>query len=417
MSIKYQTLLGDTSGDLTNLSIYDLDAANATFQNLILPNGAEKGYVWTSDDQGFGQWVMIPAITLAGDAVGAPGSNVVNTLAGGTIPVSNIVQLAATQTLTNKTLTAPQISNIQNGLLTNLTVPSNMVDTFVCRNTIDTLTNKTLTLPIINKISNGGTVTIPSGTDTLVTLTASQTLSNKTLIAPNISTLVNGGGTLNLPGTLMGDTIVARNTADTLTNKTLTLPVISSISNGGTVLIPSGADTLVTLTAAQVLTNKSLTLPVISSISNGGTITIPTGADALVTLTAKQTMINKTLTTPVISSILNNGLLTLPTSPDTLVGQATADTLQNKTITGTTNSVDANTLRYGSTYAVPLAGTAPATNNVLSYNGTSAVWLAPVATSSVTMGGDLSGSSSSAVVNTLANGTILVSSVATLTGS
>ena len=59
MSIKYQTLLGDTSGDLTNLSIYDLDAANATFQNLILPNGAEKGYVWTSDDQGFGQWVMI----------------------------------------------------------------------------------------------------------------------------------------------------------------------------------------------------------------------------------------------------------------------------------------------------------------------------------------------------------------------
>lgn len=68
-----------------------------------------------------------------------------------------------------------------------------------------TLTNKTLTAPVISSISNGGTVTIPSGTDTLVSRTASETLSNKTLTSPIIGDLSNathnhtnaaGGGTL-----------------------------------------------------------------------------------------------------------------------------------------------------------------------------------------------------------------------------
>jgi hypothetical protein len=49
-------------------------------------------------------------------------------------------------------------------------------------------------------------------------------------------------------------------------------------------------------------------------------------------------------------------------------------TLTNKTITGTTNSVDANTLRSGSAYAIALGGSAPTTNQVLSYNGMNAVW-------------------------------------------
>ena len=99
------------------------------------------------------------------------------------------------------------------------------------------------------------------------------------------------------------------------------------------------------------------------------------------------------------------GTLTLPTSTDTLVGQATTDTLTNKTITGTTNSVDANTLRYGSTYAVaPWVGAAPTSGQVLTYNGTAVTFQTPAATTSVTMAGDVTSNSGTSVVSKI-NGT------------
>lgn len=68
---------------------------------------------------------------------------------------SNVVLLAGTQTLTNKTLTAPVISTISN--TGTLTLPSS-TDTLVGRATTDTLTNKTLTSPTVNS----PTVTTPT---------------------------------------------------------------------------------------------------------------------------------------------------------------------------------------------------------------------------------------------------------------
>lgn len=75
-----------------------------------------------------------------------------------------LVSEDGTQTLTNKTLTAPVVSTISNS--GTITVPTG-TDTLVARDTTDTLTNKTLTTPVISSISNGGTVTIPTGTLTL----------------------------------------------------------------------------------------------------------------------------------------------------------------------------------------------------------------------------------------------------------
>ena len=63
-----------------------------------------------------------------------------------------------------------------------------------------TLTNKTLTAPVISTISNTGTVTLPTSTDTLVGRATTDTLTNKTLTSPTITT-----GTLN--GAVSGTSI------------------------------------------------------------------------------------------------------------------------------------------------------------------------------------------------------------------
>jgi hypothetical protein len=53
-----------------------------------------------------------------------------------------------------------------------------------------TLTNKTLTAPIISTISNTGTVTLPTSTDTLVGRATTDTLTNKTLTNPTVTNYV-----------------------------------------------------------------------------------------------------------------------------------------------------------------------------------------------------------------------------------
>jgi hypothetical protein len=68
-----------------------------------------------------------------------------------------------------------------------LTLPATNNDTLVGKATTDTLTNKTLTAPIISTISNTGTLTLPTSTDTLVGRATTDTLTNKTLTTPTIN--------------------------------------------------------------------------------------------------------------------------------------------------------------------------------------------------------------------------------------
>jgi len=55
-----------------------------------------------------------------------------------------------------------------------------------------TLTNKTLTAPVIGTIVNTGTLTLPTSTDTLVGRATTDTLTNKTLTSPLIGTVIGG---------------------------------------------------------------------------------------------------------------------------------------------------------------------------------------------------------------------------------
>lgn len=109
----------------------------------------------------------------------------------------SIVGTTDSQTLTNKTLTSPVLTTPQindtssdhqyvfavSELAADRTVTLPLLtgdDTFVFAAFTQTLTNKTLTAPVISSIVNTGTLTLPTSTDTLVGKATTDTFTNKT---------------------------------------------------------------------------------------------------------------------------------------------------------------------------------------------------------------------------------------------
>jgi hypothetical protein len=99
----------------------------------------------------------------------------------------NIVEDTATQTLTNKTLTAPVINTLGPSTGQQHTVPAVTSDTFALLAAAQTLTNKTLTSPVINGTVTG---TALQGTDTKLLTAGTITGTGATLC-----TDANGGAT------------------------------------------------------------------------------------------------------------------------------------------------------------------------------------------------------------------------------
>lgn len=104
---------------------------------------------------------------------------------------ASVVTVGGTQTLTNKTLTAPVISTITN--TGTLTLPTS-TDTLVGRATTDTLTNKTLTSPTINTATLGGAQQLSEGAGLRLdqTLSADGTYSGLTIAGTAGATLAFG---------------------------------------------------------------------------------------------------------------------------------------------------------------------------------------------------------------------------------
>ena len=136
----YQTLFGLSTISSDYIKTSNVYAESIT-TNAFQLNGGTSNKVLTSDSVGNATWQNIPSITLVGDASGPTNATIVNSLAGGTIPVPTVVTLGASQILTNKTLWAPKITSIVNDGISVLNVPS-AADTLVARATVDTLTTK-----------------------------------------------------------------------------------------------------------------------------------------------------------------------------------------------------------------------------------------------------------------------------------
>jgi len=222
-------------------------------------------------------------------------------------------------------------------------------DNVVLRTSTDTLTNKTLTAPTINGVV-GGTTT--SQTITTLTTEGIANVSGALEVTPANNVLEIRGDGSSVEGQIQLNCHV-----NSHGQKIKAQPHSTSTTN--TMLLPQGADsTLVSRVSVDTLTNKTLTAPVldlpqindasddhqyvfaVSELAADRTVTLPllVGDDEFVFKDHTQTLANKTLTSATLTGLFG--------SVQSLSGAGavnTTDTVTELTTTG----ADALTLANG----------------------------------------------------------------------
>jgi hypothetical protein len=309
------TLVGKATTDvLTNKTI--TGATNIVSANSLKTTGADVG-VASAAPPSAGQ------VLTASSAVAATWVTPAVVFADSTFRIQDVVDAtkqisfdaAGTTGTTMSIVSAPTINRV-------LTLPD-ATDTLVGKATTDTLTNKTLTAPTIATITNGGILTLPTGSRTIVARDTTDTLTNKTLLDSTTIIGAAADATKAVGWSIGGAT----------TGTTTTLTFAQTASRALT--LPDATDTLVGRATTDTLTNKTLAAASCNFVSAvPSTIAFnPAGtAGTKTTLTSTQTV---------------DRTLTLPNLTDTIVTKTSTDTLTNKSITGGTggNTVAADLIR------------------------------------------------------------------------
>lgn len=258
-----------------------------------------------------------------------PAAGAFTTLSGSAISVAGdpVVTLTAPQTVTNKTLTAP---NINNPVVSGGSINDTQIGNLVPDTAVFTTVNAT-SLDTTGNVIVGGDLTVNGTTTTLNTQTLDVEDSNITVnVLGNDASAEGAGLTVNRTGT-----------DGSLIYKDL------SPSKFAAGLLGS-EDNVVTQTVSQTLTNKSLvdtTTVIVDSVDATKQIKF----DAAGTTATSTTL---------LSSQTTNKTLILPDATDTLVARDTTDTLNNKTLSYLKATVadelttGANATLSGSTFGV-----------------------------------------------------------------
>jgi hypothetical protein len=235
-----------------------------------------------------------------------------------------------------------------------------IISNIVTLNGTQTLTNKTLTAPVISTISNGGTITIPTGASTLVTTTAAQTISGAKDFTGFAS--FNNAFTDYLGYVTLGGRGLRKATADNrieVINNANTAVTHEFFDDGGFSAVGNvSAANLVSGSYTPSLTNASANIsslsPFASQYVRVGTRVMVTG---LATISATSGTVAFRISLPIASNITTgadaSGTATVSGTPRAggyVIGDAVNDVLQVFISIGT--SAVSDTVAWSATYAL-----------------------------------------------------------------
>jgi len=230
---------------------------------------------------------------------------------------------------------------------TELNLLDGVTGTLVTEAGTQTLTNKTLTAPVISSITNTGTLTLPTTTGTVALTsdipTAVSELTNDSGYSTTTGTVTSVAGTGTVNGLSLSGTVTSS----------------GSLTLGGTFSATVSEISDLTATAAELNTLDGITATTAElNYSDGVTSNIQTQLDAKASLTGTETLTNKTITSPTISN---------PTLTGTYTFTSDATTTPAMTLTASSLNDGVGALRIDGAQADIFLNPATATHTTVTF--------------------------------------------------